>query len=178
MSIEKLSQEYLKATGTGVDIFKDPPGYEGSLIPLDQGQSLKQLVKAALQNIDRFDTAPRSPAASSGAVPQATTPRAKATEWLRRQPQAVQRLAKARPLNKLYRVTGGVVSETRGLAPLGLIVSYKKGYRGNPPLCGVQILGFKGTQLGSAANLMPIPGEGLEDVTDAARAGKLPELVG
>ena len=163
---------------SNVDIFKDPPGYKGTLIPLDQGQSLAQLVKAALQNISRFDTSPEQSANERRAHGAKPTPRQQATNWLRKQSMAVQVLAKARPLNRLYRVKGGLLSASRGISPLGLIVSYKQGTAGGPPLCGVQILGFKGNQLGSGSNLLPVPAEGLEDVTDAAKRGDLPELKG
>ena len=173
--MEKLVQAHNKAT-LGSDIFKDPPGYKGTLIPLDQGQSLSQLVKAALQNIDRFDTSPEQSERDRRAFGPRPTPRQQFLLWLRKQGSDVIQLAKMRPLNKIYRVKGGLLSETRGISPLGLIISYKKGAAGDPPLCGVQILGFKGDQLGSGSNPLPVPAEGLEDVTAACRDGSLPEL--
>ena len=80
------------------------------------------------------------------------------------------------PLNRLYRVGGGVHSASSGLAPLGVIIAYTGGTGGNPPAAGVVILGFKGAQEGSAEKPLWVPGEGLEDVTEAARKGALPEL--
>lgn len=169
-----------------LDVFKatDDPA---SMIPADEGKSLAELVRIALYNIDKFDARPiRTPAevkelskrytdAEIARLPPKPTPREASTAWLAKKGEPVRRLAVACPLNRIYRVKGGLASELRGTAPIGLIISYRDPGRGAPAEAAIIVLGKK-SGLGSAERPLVVTQDGLEDITDAARAGKLPEL--
>jgi hypothetical protein len=171
------------------DIWTPERGYANTMIPADADNSLPNLVRIALYNLDQWDKVPREdePDESVRAALDGKTHREKFEDglariamrqgWTEAQCTQVAALKKARPPNALYRVRGGFTSATRGLAPIGIIVSYRPGGAfGGPAEAGVAILGFTDDMAGSACKPLPVPAEGLEDVTEAARAGKLPEL--
>lgn len=143
------------------------------MVPIDLGgRSLLELITMALWNLDQFDVRPKAP--PEDPLKYRPTPRELTLVWLRTKPGVVQELAKKAPMNRLYRVRGGVVSATRGLSPLGVIASYREGVAGGAAEAGVVVLGVK-RGLGSMEKPLGVPLEGLEDVTDDARAGRLPE---
>jgi len=114
------------------------------MIPLD-AQNLDAYLRIALHNIAEYDRDHQA-----------------ADEWLRKQPDAVQRLAKRRPLNRIYRVT----TQHQDVELYAVIVSYQ--VRRSEPQCGIQILGvFEGA--GSNGDPIGVPEDALEDVTDAIR---------
>ena len=160
-------------------------GYANTMIAADAGVSLTELVRIALYNIDQFDKIAREdePDDVTRASLDLHTHRHKFDEglahiaqhrgWTGAQCNQVAALKKARPPDRLYRVRGGYHSATRGLDALGVITSYRPGKRGGAAEAGVTILGFTGGMLGSAEKPLGVPAEGLEDVTEAARTGKL-----
>lgn len=124
-----------------------------TMIPLDPGihAGLGSLVTAALFNISRFDGAAHS-------------------VWLNQQTERVQKVARTRPPDRLYRVISD--NEREGAETpllLGVILGYASG------LCGVHILGVRAGP-GSAEDPILVPADALENVTEKARAGKLPTL--
>jgi hypothetical protein len=168
-------------------------GYANAMVPADAGKSFPELVRIALYNIDRFDSVAMD--GESERVGNKTvelshkqTYRERFQDglaaiaarqgWTPSQCTQVGKFVKAYPPDKLYRVRGGFHSLTRGAAPIGVIVSYRPGRNGGPAEAGIAILGFSNDLVGSVAKPMGVPGEGLEDVTEAARSGTLPELVG
>lgn len=143
------------------------------MIPLDVGgRSLPELIRMALFNFDQMDTRPVAPPEDPDQ--SRNTPRELQQQWLARKPEVIRNLAKKYPMDRLYRVRGGVVSATRGVSPLGIVISYRLGDHGGAPEMGVLVLGVK-RGLGSAEKPLPVTADGLEDVTSAARAGQLPE---
>jgi hypothetical protein len=143
------------------------------MIPLDlSGKSLVELIRMALFNIDQVDVRPVAPPEDPDKSRR--TPRELQAAWLLKRSDKVQALAKARPMDRLYRVKGGVVSATRGASPLAIITSYRDGDHGSAPEAGVIVLGVK-RGLGSAEKPLAVTEDGLEDVTTSARAGQLPE---
>jgi hypothetical protein len=172
------------------DPFAPARGYANTMIPADIDSSLPNLVRIALYNIDQFDKIPREDEKDedvkkvlqqSGKTYREKFERGLAEiamrkGWTPEQCKAIATLKKKCPPDRLYRIKGGFHSLQRGLAPLGVIKSYRPGTGGAPAEAGVMVLGFKDGDTGSAAKPFPVPAEGLEDVTEAARAGKLPEL--
>jgi len=163
-------------------------GFAHTMAPVDVGADLAELLKSALFNCDQYDKIPRidEPDAQVKEALDLRTHRAKFEDGLARVAQRhgwtvvqcnqVRDLKKACPPDRVYRVTGGFASSIRGSAPIGVIVSYRPGQHGGPAEAGIAVLGFKETEKGSAADPMGVPASGLEDVTEAARAGTLPEL--
>lgn len=169
------------------------PNYPNTMTPLDQGQTLRSLIAEALRNIDLFDRVPmdgetekvgRSTVELSGKktyrqqFEEGLAVLAMRKGWTGPQCTEVARLRQACPPNALYRVRAGFHSETRGLAPIGIILSYRPGQRGGPAEAGLQILGVQPGARGAADNPLSVPAEGLEDVTALAREGKLTGLDG
>jgi hypothetical protein len=169
------------------------PGYANTMVPADAGLSLRELVRIALLNIDTFDKV-----AMDGETEKVGNTTVELSHfktyrqrfedgllqiavrqgWTEAQCEAVGELKKRCPPDRLYRVRGGFHSATRGLSPLAVIVSYRPGQHGGPPEAGMAVLGFSNDLTGSAARPMSVPAEGLEDVTESARNGTLPELRG
>lgn len=172
------------------DIWTPERGYANTMIPADEGVDLEELVRIALYNIDQFDKVAREDESDERTKRELDmrTYRDKFEEglaqiamrqgWTAEQCTQVGKLKKERPPNCLYRIRGGFHSATRGLDALGIIVSYRPGRGGAAAEAGVMVLGFKGDMVGSAEKPFGVPAEGLEDVTDAARAGKLGSLNG
>lgn len=175
---------------TDETLWTDPKGYANTMVPIDVSQGLDELVRIALFNIDRFDKVARldEPDEDTRKIVAVYTYRQKFEDglariamrqgWSPEQCAQVAILKNKRPPDRLYRVRGGFHSATRGLSPLGIIVTYRPGGGGGPAEAGVAVLGFSKDMIGSAARPMGIPAEGLEDVTEAARRGTLPELRG
>jgi hypothetical protein len=171
------------------DIWTPEHGYANTMIPADAGIDLKELVRIALYNIDQFDKVAREDEDEQTKQHlDMQTYRKKFEDglariamkhgWTAHQCGQIAKLKKACPPDRLYRIKGGFESATRGWPPIAIIVSYRPGKDGGPAEAGMAILGFSKDQYGSAAKPMPVPAEGLEDVTEDARAGKLPELRG
>ena len=168
-----------------------PPGYAHTMIPADAGKSLADLIRSTLFNVDQWDQVAMDGeeervGRSTVDLSHKKTYRERFEEglthiaarqgWSPAGCAQVRALKLQRPPNKLYRIKGGLHSATKGTAPIALIVSYRPGQKGGPAECGMAILGFSNDLEGSVAHPIGIPAEGLEDVTEAARAGTLPEL--
>jgi len=167
------------------------PGYVNTMSPMDAGRSLRDLVMTAIRNIDLFDKiAMDGEEETIGNTTVELSHKKSYRErfddglatiavrqgWTLEDAKAVRDFKRKYPPDRLYRIRGGLHSATRGSSPLAIIVSYRPGKKGHPVEAGLAILGFANDQIGSAAKPIPIPGEGLEDVTEAARKGTLPEL--
>jgi hypothetical protein len=172
------------------DIWTPAKGYSNTMIPADAGIDLKELIRIALYNIDHYDKIPERPQEIDGkSIDYDTPPKTYRQQfedglakmairqgWTAAQCKTVADLKKKCPPNKLYRIRGGFHSATRGLSPIGIVVSYRPGQGGGPAEIGAAVLGFSNDMVGSAAQPFPVPAEALEDVTEEARSGKLPEL--
>lgn len=165
--------------------------YANAMAPADVGLDLGELVRIALFNIDRFDAV-----AMDGEVEEIGNTTVELSHkrtyrqkfdagleeiayrqgWTISQAVEVGALKKRCPPDRLYRIKAGFQSATRGTTPIAIIVSYRPGQHGGPAEAGMAVLGFANDQVGSAAKPMGVPAEGLEDVTEAARAGTLEEL--
>jgi hypothetical protein len=143
------------------------------MTPLDEGSSLDDLVRQALRNIERYDKPPIQDAGDLELRGPQLTPREKMRRYLRTKSEAIRKLAKACPMDRIYRVKGGIQSERFGYEPLAVILGY--GSHHGQPYAGVMILGIK-LGLGSAEEPLMVPPDGLEDVTEACRQRTLGAL--
>lgn len=166
--------------------------YPNTMIPLDRGRTFEELLASALYNCDTFDKIPMDGQLALGDGKPLLRPitwrkrfedglagLALKRGWTYEQCVQVRELYRKAPPDRIYRVRGGFHSLTRGIAPIGTILSYRPGKRGDPAQAAIVVLGFNPDvdfDLGSQANPLPVPLEGLEDVTEAARARTLPEL--
>ena len=178
------------------NIFSPVRGYQNTMIPADAGISLGELVRIVLYNIEHFHKVPERPeeVKVEGKVvpvdwdkPQLSHAEQFANHmaekslrrgWTTTQKDSVRGFMKKRPPDRLYRVKGGLHSKTIGIRPLAIIVDYRPGTRGGAAEAGVAVLGVSAEQLGSAGPPLGVPTEGLEDVTESAKKGDLPELRG
>lgn len=162
--------------------------YTNAMVPADIGKSLPELVRIALYNIDRFDDIAmdgdvEKVGNSTFELSTKKTYRQRFEEglaiiaihhgWGHEACRGVALLKKSHPPDRIYRVRGGLYSATFGASPLGVIVSYRPGQSGAPAEAGVAILGFGNGQIGSVEEPLGVTADGLEDVTELARAGKL-----
>ena len=173
------------------DLFVDPRGYKNTMIPADAGINLGELVRITLYNIEQFDKVAMD--GEQTLIGRSTVELTHRLTYRQRFEDALARIAakngwshdacmqiadlkKRCPPDRLYRIRGGFHSATRGLSPLGIVVSYRPGKNGGPAEVGVAVLGTPDDQIGSARKPFGVPREALEDVTADARAGNLPEL--
>jgi hypothetical protein len=128
-----------------------------TMVPLD-GETLEDLMKSALINIDVM----------SGFWEQQQY-----QVWLAKQPGDIEKVAKKRPPNRLYRLISDNEKEGQDAPMLAsVVVGYQEGTKGGPALCAVFVLGIK-SGAGSYETPIMVPWDSLEDVTEKARAGKL-----
>lgn len=172
-------------------IFIEPKGYRNTMIPADAGLDLVELVRIALYNIDAFDKVAMEGETqvvgrTTADLTHVKTYRqrfldglaaiAQRQGWSVHGSAQVAALYKECPPDRIYRIGGKYRSVTRGLPPLGIVVGYRPGRAGGPAEVGLAVLGISKEFLGSPEQPFPVPAEGLEDVTEAARTGRLPEL--
>lgn len=173
-----------------VTLFESVPGYPDTLIPNDQVVSLREAVRVLLYNIDHFDAVPmKGEVVQVGrqrvAIPAVKTHRQKfldhmaakaaARGWSHEACSAVSRLMRQCPPDRVYRVRGGFRSSTTGVEPIGCVVDYRPGVGGSAE-AAVVLLGAGPGELGSGQKPLPVPAEGLEDVTEDCRTATLREL--
>jgi hypothetical protein len=165
------------------ELWTAPEGYENSMIPLDEGKSIAELVSHHLHNCSVFDKVPenRNPDLPARTHRQtflrSMAIRAARCGWTADQCRSIAALQKTRPPDRLYRVRGGLYSASHGYAPLTYIQGYIPARRGQPAMAECVVLGVAGGQLGGAENVLVVPAEGLEDVHQQALAGRLRELL-
>lgn len=150
--------------------------------PLDKWPDLKRALLSALYNIDRHDAKPpirdevlqgetlaREFARDHGFAFEGVdrrTARQKQDDWLAQRSESVRRAAKERPMDRIYRLRGGLVSAESNLPPFGTIVSYLE--RPGGVVIGVACIGVQRGPGSREAPLWATP-DGLEDITEPLR---------
>lgn len=177
----------------------DPKGYEGTLVPIDQGWSLEALVRMALRNIDSADIRPAKGFALVGRPVKVgehvyevggqqrtldiykeldprmvegvrrPTPREEFQRWLGKQPIELQRFA----LHKvpLYAIYRiGDGLHSLTTGRVPLAVPVSYKLSKNVPLVGLQVLGVV-EGLGSTKQPLWTDAGGVHNVTERLRGG-------